>query len=189
MISDPARPGSRSRSWHGYHTPQSALLAPASLNPSILAMDPDAFQPTGMKKGLIQYANEAKSAAASAAASTEDPQYPMSFLNVMLPVETLTSLVGDVRAQLNTGRLKCDVEWLDTNIIPTTELERLVTILKQRTGVRTEPCYHLHLYKANTLLNLLEKLPLYSLTRSYRIPSLYLPRHNTRKMRLRHPYK
>jgi hypothetical protein len=71
----------------------------------------------------------------------------------MLPVETLTSLVGDVHAQLNAGRLKYDVNWLNSNINPTNELERLATILMQRIGVGTEPYHHLHLFKANILLN------------------------------------
>jgi hypothetical protein len=61
----------------------------------------------------------------------------MSFLNIMVPVETLTSLVGDISDQIDAGRLECCEGVLSEVDRPTTELKRLAEILKESTGVRT----------------------------------------------------
>jgi hypothetical protein len=50
----------------------------------------------------------------------------MSFLNIMVPVETLESLRGDVLAQVNAERLQPDA--MEDVYNPTPELERLATV-------------------------------------------------------------
>lgn len=62
----------------------------------------------------------------------------MALLNVSFPVETLTSLVGDVQAQLEAGRLKSDSGWLKNIETPTNQLERLADILIGITRVRKD---------------------------------------------------
>jgi hypothetical protein len=61
----------------------------------------------------------------------------MSFLNAMVPVETLTSLVGDVSAQIEARRLEACESRIDEVDQPTPELQRLAFILKESIGVRT----------------------------------------------------
>jgi hypothetical protein len=61
----------------------------------------------------------------------------MSFLNITVPVETLTSLIGDVSSQIDAERLECCEDYLSEIDRPTTELKRLAEILKENTGVRT----------------------------------------------------
>ncbi|PVH93485.1 hypothetical protein DM02DRAFT_634509 [Periconia macrospinosa] len=57
----------------------------------------------------------------------------MALLNVSFPVETMTSLVGDVQAQLRAGRLKSDSGWLTDIGTPTNQLGRLADILRGTT--------------------------------------------------------
>ncbi|KAI1804273.1 hypothetical protein F4811DRAFT_298689 [Daldinia bambusicola] len=54
----------------------------------------------------------------------------MSLLNVLIPVATLTSLVGDICKQIDAGRL--EVTDAPSNKKPTAELTQLVTLLEQK---------------------------------------------------------
>ncbi|KAI1464410.1 uncharacterized protein F4812DRAFT_462829 [Daldinia caldariorum] len=54
----------------------------------------------------------------------------MSFLNVLIPVATLTSLVGDICKQIDAGRL--EVTDAPSNKKPTAELTQLATLLEQK---------------------------------------------------------
>ncbi len=57
----------------------------------------------------------------------------MSFLHVMMPVETIDGLLDKVREQVNSGRLEADQE-----VVPngTMELRRLVSTLQMEFQVR-----------------------------------------------------
>lgn len=55
----------------------------------------------------------------------------------MVPVETLTSLIGDVANQIDAERLEYCKDYPSEVDRPTTELKRLAEILKENTGVRT----------------------------------------------------
>src|SRR5258708_25496424 len=57
-------------------------------------------------------------------------EYIMSFLNIMIPVETVTSLIEDIRKQIDVGRLETTTGSPLTVDKPTRELSRLNSIFQ-----------------------------------------------------------
>jgi hypothetical protein len=60
----------------------------------------------------------------------------MSFLNVLMPIETISGLVQDICNQLEAGRLEYTTGFLGDVNKPTPELQRLVKILAEQLNVR-----------------------------------------------------
>jgi len=60
----------------------------------------------------------------------------MSFLNVLIPVETISGLTQDIRMQLEAGRLESTTESPLEVDKPTRELQRLVQIFTEQLKVR-----------------------------------------------------
>ncbi|KAI9848403.1 MAG: hypothetical protein M1837_000197 [Sclerophora amabilis] len=60
----------------------------------------------------------------------------MSFLHIVVPVETTTDLVKDIQKQLEVGRLNVTAGSLDVVENPTRELKRLVSFFEAELKVR-----------------------------------------------------